>query len=220
MPDFIAARKNMVDCQIHTSGIVMPGLLEAFESIPREKFAPESLKKIAYTDGDLPVGEGRFLLSPTTHARMIQAAKPEAGDVVLDIGGATGYSAAIISSLVTTVVALEENKKFLKQVDVLCQELNICNVVTLEGTLSKGGPDNAPYDLIFMNGATTEIPQKLVAQLAPQGRLITIIKQPGTVLGQVTIVQSLGENRFSSYSLFEAGAAYLPGFEPLPAFTF
>ena len=220
MPDFSQARKNMADCQIRPSGITMPGLAEAFESVPREKFVPDTLKRIAYTDGDMSVGEGRYLLNPTTQARMIQAVQPKASDVVLDIGGATGYSAAVLSSLVTTVIALEEKQKFIKIADKIWQELGICNVASLSAKLTQGSPEHAPFDLIFLNGAITEIPEKLVAQLGEGGRLIAIIKQPGEAIGNVTLVQSLGEKRFSSYTLFEAGAHYLPGFEPLPAFSF
>jgi protein-L-isoaspartate(D-aspartate) O-methyltransferase len=220
MSDFNVARTNMVDCQIHPAGILLPGLLESFQTVPREKFVPENLRSIAYTDGDIPLGEGRFLLEPGVHARLIQAAEPKCTDVVLDIGGGSGYAAAIMSPLVTTVVALEDKQKLLTLATRLWDELGVCNVVGLKNKLAEGSPEHAPFDLIFMNGAVAEIPSGLVEQLSPQGRLITIVKKPGAVLGQAVIVQNLGEKRFSSYTLFEAGAQYLPGFEPQPTFTF
>jgi protein-L-isoaspartate(D-aspartate) O-methyltransferase len=220
MYDFSAARANMVDSQIHTAGIAMPGILQAFESVPREKFVPASMRSVAYNDENLSLGDGRFLLEPATHARMIQAINPVANDVVLDIGGATGYSAAILSSMVQTVIALEEKKKYVDEVAQLCNELGICNVVALKGGLTKGNAENAPFSLIFMNGSVGEIPESLVNQLAPRGRLIAIVKRSGEVVGQVTLVQSLGENRISWYTLFEAGCPYLPGFEPKTTFTF
>lgn len=220
MSQFSAARTNMVDCQIHPAGIILPGLLESFQAVPREKFVPENLRSIAYTDGDLPLGEGRYLLEPSVHARLIQAAEPKSTDVVLDIGGATGYPAAIMSPLVTTVVAVEEKQKLLNLASRLWDEMGVCNVVGLKASLAGGSPEHAPFDLIFMNGAVAEIPGALVEQLGPEGRLVTIVKKPGAVMGQVVIVQNLGEKRFSSYTLFEAGAHYLPGFEPQATFTF
>lgn len=220
MSDFAHARTNMVDCQIHTAGVIMPALLESFEAIPRERFVPENLQNVAYCDEDLPIGEGRFLIEPITHARMIQALDPKPSDVVLDIGGVTGYSAAVLSSLVTTVIAVEEKKKNIDFGQGVWDELGVCNVAAFKGKLVQGCPNHAPYDLIFINGSVSEIPANIAAQLVPGGKLITIVRKPGDVMGQVTIVHSLGEKGFSSYNLFEAGCPYVPGFEPLPTFTF
>ncbi|GJL84696.1 MAG: protein-L-isoaspartate O-methyltransferase [Micavibrio sp.] len=220
MFNFEEARTNMVDGQIHTSGVVSEGVLEAFQSVPRELFVPKALQNVAYTDEDLPLGEGRFLLEPAVHAKMVQAVEPKPSDVVLDIGGGTGYSAAILSPMVTTVVAVEESQKYLNAAAKTWEELAVCNVVSFKGKLTKGSPEHAPFDLIFMNGAVSEIPGDIVAQLAMDGRLITIVKRPGETMGDVTIVQSLGEGQFSSYNLFSAGSPYLPGFAPNPTFTF
>ena len=79
MFDFSTARTNMVDCQIRTAGVVGSAILQAFETTPREKFIPQNLRSIAYTDENLPLGEGRFLMAPVIHARMIQAAEPRPG---------------------------------------------------------------------------------------------------------------------------------------------
>ena len=220
MSDFSVARTNMVDGQIQTAGVVNPLVLQAFETVPREKFVPAALQNVAYAGEDLPIGEGRFLLDPMIHARMIEAAAPNPADVVLDIGGVSGYSAAILSYLATTVVALEEKQKYLSLAEKLWAELDVCNVVGIKGNLSKGNPENAPFNLIFMNGSVSEIPEQIAAQLAPDGRLITIVKKPGAVMGCVTLVQNTGDKGFSSYPLFEAGCPYLPGFEPGPVFSF
>ena len=111
MTDFIQARKNMVDCQIHPSGIVDGWILESFQNIPRELFVPEKLQGIAYTDENIDIGQGRFLMEPIVHAKLLQAVAPDKSDVVLDIGVGTGYSSAILCPNVSTVVALENNKK-------------------------------------------------------------------------------------------------------------
>lgn len=220
MFSFQQARTNMVDCQIHTSGVVSEAVLAAFETVPRELFVPKNLQKVAYTDEDISMGEGRFLLEPAVHAKMVQAAALKPTDVVLDIGCGTGYSAAILSSMATTVVAVEECQKWLGAAEKVWQDLGVCNVVSFNGKLTKGSPEHAPFDAIFINGAVSEIPENIVAQLAPDGRLVTVIKAPGETMGRAVIVQSLGAGQFSSYNLFSAGSPYLPGFAPKPAFTF
>lgn len=220
MTDFAQARKNMVDCQIHTSGVLHAGLLTAFETVPREIFVPDALKGIAYFDEDVVIGKGRSLLEPLTLSKMLEAANLSEDDVVLDIGGATGYGAAILSTNVSTVIALESNEDYLKAAEKHWKELEACNVIGCHGKLKDGAADKGPYSLIIMHGAVPEIPQNIAAQLAPNGRLLTIIKKPGSKIGQATLVQNLGESTFSSYTLFECGAEYIEGFAPKPTFSF
>lgn len=217
--NYSQARTHMVDSQITPSGVVDAGLIEAFETIPREEFVPDALKGVAYRDEEIDLGQGRFLLEPMTLSKMLQAVDLTADDVVLDIGGASGYSAAILSSLVSTVVALESEELYLNKAAHVWDSLDICNVVGKQGALTAGYPKQT-FDVILLNGAVDEIPQNLLAQLAPDGRLISIVKKPGETMGNVVLTQNLGENQFSSYTLFSAGCPYLPGFEPKPAFSF
>lgn len=220
MTDFSQARTHMVDSQIHTAGVINPGLLKAFETVQREAFVPKELQNVAYLDEELAISKNRFLLEPLTLSKMLEAADLSPDDVVLDIGGATGYTATILSSLVSTVVALEDDQTYLDHAEKTWNTLDACNIVGIKGKLNKGYAEKAPFDLIVMNGAVSEIPINIQQQLADGGRLLTIVKKPEETLGTATIVRNLGENRFSSYSLFSAGAPYLPGFEPKPAFKF
>ncbi|MCK5284956.1 MAG: protein-L-isoaspartate O-methyltransferase [Alphaproteobacteria bacterium] len=220
MFNFSIARKNMVNCQIRPVGVIMPELLQAFETVPREEFVPEKIKNIAYSDKSLSIGDGRFLLTPLTHARMVQSVKPEITDIVLDIGGVTGYSAAIFSHLVTTVIALEEKKKNIDLASKLWNELDICNVAGFKGKLEKGKAEHGTYNIIFMNGAVIDIQDNLIKQLSIGGRLIAIVRKEKEVMGKVTLVQKIEENNFSSSVLFEAASSYLPGFEPNQTFHF
>lgn len=220
MYDSNRARETMVDCQIGTAGVVSPGILQAFQTIPREKFLPQTLQRVAYTDECLPVGPGRFLPEPGAHARLIEAASPEASDVALDIGGATGYSAAILSSLVTTVIALEDRQEYLDHAASVWNDLGACNIAGIKAPLTRGAPEHAPYNLIFINGAVTEIPAQLAQQLTDGGRMVAIVKKPGQIMGQAVLVRGLGGTGFSSHILFECAGEYLPGFEPKPAFQF
>ncbi len=220
MLNFSQARTNMVDCQIHTSGVVDPLILEAFGNIPRELFVPEKLQDIAYHDDDLDIGQGRYLLDPALHAKMVQAAKPRADDVVLDIGCATGYSAAILAPIVTTVIALESNKRQLDKAVKLWDKIGACNVVAIEGGLNEGVPQHQPYSLIMLNGAVAELPFIICEQLAPHGRFLTIVKSPDQAMGRVVMAFKDGSGHISTQDLFDASAPYLAGFEPKSSFRF
>ena len=223
MIDYAQARKNMVDCQIYPSGVIHAGLLNAFETIPREIFVPDDKKGISYYDEDVQLGQGRSILAPLTLSKMLEAAELKENDVVLDIGGATGYSAAIMSANVSTIIALESDEKYLKQAEVNWNKLETCNIISCKGTLKNGYPEKEPYNLIILHGAVPEIPINIASQLAEDGRLLTIIRKPGERMGQATIVRNNATDKslgFSTYPLFECGADYLKGFEPKPEFQF
>ena len=103
MADFAAARQNMVDSQIRTNKVTDPGLLRALAEMPREQFLARHLRDIAYIDEDLAIGGGRYLMEPMVLARLIQALDLDSGDVVLDVGCASGYSSAVLGRLTTAV---------------------------------------------------------------------------------------------------------------------
>lgn len=220
MKNFKQARTNMVDCQIETAGVVSRTLIEAFDTVPRECFVPEHLQSVAYSDEDLKISDKRYLMEPMVHARLVEALEPSPQDVVLDIGCANGYSSAILSSLVTTVIALENSEEYLDQAAKLWKKQDVCNVVGVQGELPKGNAKNAPYDLIIINGAIESPPQALLEQLAPEGKLGCIVKEKGQALGKAILIQALGDDSYSSFHLFEAGCPYLEGFEPGHAFQF
>lgn len=219
MLDFIKARKNMVDGQIHTAGVVDPLILESFAGTPREIFLPESLRSVAYGDENLAVSKERFLLEPITHARLLQAVAPKASDVVLDVAAGTGYSSAILSPLVMTVIAVDK-PEFMMSAQRNWQNLGLCNVVVVEGSAEEGVPSSAPFDLIVINGAVSRIPDSLVSQLSDDGRLVTVIREAGQVMGKAVIVQKNKSGGYASRVLFEAGVPYLPEFKPEPVFCF
>ncbi|MCB1681561.1 MAG: protein-L-isoaspartate O-methyltransferase [Alphaproteobacteria bacterium] len=217
--DFQKARDNMVECQIHTAGVVSPGLLERFKVVPRELFLPEKVRGIAYVDEIVSFGKGRFLLEPIIHSKLLQAARLVPTDIVLDIGGGTGYSSAILSPLVMQVVSLDE-KKYIEKAARLWEKLGLENILPVEGDMPSGAPEHGPFSLILVNGAVSEVARALVNQLSPGGRLLTVVKKPGLGPGEAVIVERLEDGQPSSRVLFEAGTPYLPGFEPVSSFAF
>ncbi len=218
--NFEQARKNMVDGQIHTNGVIDPRILDAFQKTPRESFVPEALRNSAFNDEDIKVADGRYIMEPSVHARLIQALDLKPDSVVLDIGGGTGYSAAILSELVSTVVILESEQPFLDKFGEVCETLNICNVASFIGPLQEGNAEHAPYDSIIINGAVANVPQAILDQLAPEGRLVCVVKQAGKPIGSGTLFKKAANGTVSSFPLFDAATPYLSGFEPEATFQF
>ncbi len=220
MNDFSAARENMVECQLLTTGVRSEAVLEAYAKVPRELFVPDDKQGGCYVDEDIALGDGRFLMEPSVHARLVELCRVRDDDIVLDIGGTTGYSAAVLSYLATTVVALENDNKLADEATKIWRELSVCNAAAEVGDLQKGSPEHQPYSLIFLNGAAAEIPESLLDQLGPDGRLVYIRMQPGEKTGKAILIQRSGKDGFCEHELFDAASPYLPGFAPGPAFVF
>ena len=210
----------MIDGQIHPSGVVEPIILETFANVPRELFVPERLQEIAYTDEELDIGQGRYLLEPKSHAKMLQAVLPQKTDIVLDIGVGAGYSSAILSPMVQTVIALENNKRQIDKAEKLWSKLDACNIALIEDDLEKGVPQQAPYSLIIFNGAVHHVPDNILDQLDNGGRLIAVVREDPSSLGRATLFVKTEKGDLSSSPLFDAGTPYLQGFEPKPEFVF
>ena len=220
MTNFTAARINMVDSQIHTMGVVSEAILEAYRIVPREEFVPEGSRGIAYCDEDMPVAQGRCLMEPVTHARLMQAVTPAANDTVLDVGGATGYSAAILSRLTGRVVAAEPDATLLAHAEKIWAKLGCSNVVPHQGGFAEGNAAMAPYSLIFINGSVDSASDALLAQLAPHGRLVAVIRRKTDRIGRATLFVKSAAGNVSERVLFDAAVPYLPGQEPGNGFVF
>lgn len=214
------ARKNMVDSQIHTAGVISEPVLEAFRTVPREVFVPEHLRGLAYVDEDLPLGDGRYLMEPSVLARLIQAADVRHDDVVLNVGDDTGYSSAILSLLAGTVITVEARPDLLDVARVCWADFSCCNVAVIDGDMTEGCPEHAPYSLIFMKGAIAEIPDIFLAQLTLHGRLLAILRPAGAKIGTAVIIERVGDGKYSTRKLFDAATPYIPGFEPRTEFAF
>ncbi len=218
MIDFATARSNMVESQLRTNKVTDPSLLHAFETIPRELFVPEPLRGIAYVDEDVALGGGRFVMEPRVLARLLQAAQPGPEDVALDLGCGSGYATAILSRLVATVVALEDDAALAAAANRSLAELEIDNAVVVEGRLAEGYPKQAPYNVILLGGAVAEVPAAVADQLAEGGRLVTVVSA-GPGLGRATLMRRDG-GVISSRILYDAALPVLPGFEAAPGFVF
>lgn len=215
--DFDAARHNMVESQLRPNNVTEPRLIETMGRLPREKFVPIARRAIAYCDecvevapADSEGGGPRYLMEPMTFGRLVQLSAVTKSDLVLDIGCATGYSAAVLGHLADAVVAVEEIESMAEEAGNLLTELGVDNAAVLVGRLSEGNAQQGPYDVIILEGSVQQVPDGLFAQLKEGGRLVAVVEEAG--VGQTKLYQKSG-NTISERTGLGANAKPLPGFE-------
>ena len=170
--DYRIARRKMVDLQLKKRGIVNPRVLEAMNTVPRHFFVDEAQAAQSYTDTPLPIGYGQTISQPYIVALMLETLNIKPADRVLEVGFGSGYQTAVLASLAKTVHAVERIEQlYFKGRDNLAR-LSPDNIELKldDGTL--GWPEKAPYDAIVVAAGGPRVPQPLIDQLAPGGRLI------------------------------------------------
>ncbi|MGB0631169.1 MAG: protein-L-isoaspartate O-methyltransferase family protein [Alphaproteobacteria bacterium] len=218
MPDFDSLRQTMVDTQLRTNKVTDVRILAAMGEIPRELFVPDDRSALAYIDEDIRIGAGRCMVEPMILARMIQATEIGEDDVVLDVACGTGYSAAVLGRIARAVVAVESDAGFVQRSSAQMTDLGLDNVVVEQGPVERGWPDQAPYDVILVNGACGEIPTTLFDQLADGGRLCAVTAGESGV-GSARL-WTKRKDVVSDRPLFDANIPALPELEPEAGFTF
>lgn len=219
MSDYKAARHNMIENQIRANKVTDPRILEAFDVVPRERFVPRGLEGIAYADEDLHIGDGRYLIEPMILARLLQDAMPDANEIALDVGCGTGYSTAILSRLVSTVVAVEEDQALVDAGNQNLADLEFDNAAIVKGPLHAGLAKQQPFDLILIAGGVEQVPDSLLAQLSENGRLVTVLYEGDGRIGRAV---SIEKTRFgmSSRIIFDASTPLIPGLVKEAGFVF
>jgi protein-L-isoaspartate(D-aspartate) O-methyltransferase len=219
MSDYSAARHNMIENQIRANKVTDPRILDAFDLVPRERFAPRALEGIAYADEDLHIGDGRYLVEPMILARLLQDALPEESDIALDIGCCTGYSTAILSRLVSTVVAVEENQDLVDAGNKNLADLEFDNAAVVKGSLGEGFAKQQPFSLILIAGGVEHVPDALLDQLTESGRLVTVLYDGAGSVGRAVSIEKTRVG-VSRRVIFDAGTPLLPGFKKYAGFVF
>ena len=221
-------RRTMVDCQIRTFDVTDQPLLARMLEVPREHFLPGELAPLAYSDIGLQLkpagsgGERRTLLPPLVLARLIQAAGVVSTGMVLDVGAATGYSSAIFAGLAGRVVALESERSLYNALRSNLDAFDLAKVQTILAPLAEGAPKEAPFDVIFINGAVEANLEALLAQLKDGGNLVAIKHLPGDPTGRASkAVRYEKIDGGTGYRvLFDAFAPVLEAFRKGEQFTF
>ena len=170
--EFLAARRKMVEAQLAARDIRDPHVLAAMLRVPRHRFVPEALADEAYDDHPLPIGHGQTISQPYIVALMTQLAAPRPDSRALDVGTGSGYQAAVLAELCREVYSIEILEPLTAEAAERLKRLGYRNVTVRTGDGYRGWPEKAPFDLIIVAAAPDHVPQPLIDQLAPGGRLV------------------------------------------------
>ena len=216
MTDFQMRRRVMVDTQVRPSDVTKYPIIDALLAVKREAFVPAGDREVAYAGENIDLGHGRVVLEARTFAKMLDALDVQLSEMVLDIGSAYGYSAAVLGRLAEAVIAVEEDEAMAAESEATLASEGADNVAVITGPLNEGAAKHGPYDAIILQGAVETLPDAIADQIKEGGR-IAVLFQEGA-LGVVRIGLKSGGS-ISWRFAFNASAPVLPGFAKTVAFA-
>jgi len=181
-----AARNRMVERHLAERGIKDPRVLDAFRTVPRHKFLPSNVQRLAYDDESIPIGEGQTITPPYDVAMMTEALEPQPTDRVYEVGTGSGYQASILSRLVKEVYSVEIHEPLGKRAAEVIKSLGYDNIHTRVGDGYNGWPEAAPFDAVIVTCAPENVPAPLVEQLKEGGRMVIPL---GTRFNQIVYLK-------------------------------
>ncbi len=215
--DYSDARNMMVDGQVRPNQVYNRRLLDAMRTLPRERFVRPQAIPLAYSDEDVPLGNGRVLIAPMVIARLVELATIRPGERALVVGSGTGYGAALLAACGADVTALEDDAALIAIARTALA--GIGGVTQVEGPLCEGWRPGAPYDLLFIEGAADEVPFTLIGQIrTPGGRMVGVMTA-GDRLCHAGIGEPSGGG-LSFQPVFDCATPALPALRRQPGFVF
>jgi len=179
----------------------------AFLEIPRENFIPESIKRCAYLDTPLEIGNGQTISAPHMVAIMVEALDIKKGQKILEVGAGSGYHAAIVSKLVGKeghVYTIERYPTLAENAKKNLKNTGITNVTVEVGDGSMGLPKYAPYDRIYVTCAAPNVPPPLIEQIKDKGKLMVPV---GQMISTLELIEKVGDKIISKDL---GGCAFVP----------
>jgi protein-L-isoaspartate(D-aspartate) O-methyltransferase len=170
--DYRIARRKMVDQQIKKRGLQDPRVLEVMAAVPRHFFVDEAQAAQSYSDSSLPIGYGQTISQPYIVALMVASLRLAPADRVLEVGSGSGYQTAVLASLAAEVFAVERLEPLFNKGRDNLSRLDFKNIYSKLADGTWGWPEMAPYNAIIVSAGGPRVPQPLLEQLAPGGRLI------------------------------------------------
>jgi protein-L-isoaspartate(D-aspartate) O-methyltransferase len=214
--DLARARDIMVESQVLTSDVTDLRILHAMRTLPRERFAPAQKRTLAYADLELEVAPDRALMRPRDLAKLIQALDPKPHERALEIAGATGYGAAVLAACCKQVVTLDPDPDLSFAARAALESCSL-GVKTVSTAVADGWKDEAPYDVMLLNGGAEIVPDAWLDQLAPGGRLGVIVREGAA--GKARIY-TRAEEAVAFRVEFDAFPNVVPGLHRPRVFTF
>ncbi len=216
--DVEKAKFNLIEQQIRTWNVLNPLILDSISAVPRERFVPEKYRDMAFSDMDIPIGDGQVIIRPNVEARMLQALDPQAHELVLEVGTGTGHTAALLAHHAKHVESIEIRPEFVALARNNLSELGIVNVKVRQGDASDDLGNDSKYDCILFSGSVSEVPKKFRESLTIDGRLVVVV---GTEpIMNAILVTRIGATTWETTYLFETILPSLDNFEKRTQFEF
>ncbi len=176
--------------QITRYGMEDPNVLAAMRAVPRHAFVPEPLREAAYEDSPLPIGNDQTISQPYIVAEMTRLAKVRPGDRVLEVGSGSGYQAAVLAEITPHVYTIEIVGALARTARETLRRLGYDGVKVRHGDGYKGWPEHAPFHAVVVTCGAPSVPEPLVDQLAPGGRMIIPVGPDGGVQNLLVVEKS------------------------------
>jgi protein-L-isoaspartate(D-aspartate) O-methyltransferase len=205
--DFEQARFNMIEQQIRPWEVLDPAVLALLSVVKREDFVPAAYKALAFSDVELPIGNGQTMLEPKLEARILQELGIKNTDIVLEIGTGSGYMAALLAAKAEYVYSVEIDPALAERAKQKLQQLGVASVSVEIGDGARGWAAQAPYDVIAISGSMPVLPNEILQQLKVGGRLVAIVGEAPVM--EAKLVTRTDENAFNTINLFETVVAPL-----------
>jgi protein-L-isoaspartate(D-aspartate) O-methyltransferase len=212
------ARYNMIEQQIRPWEVLDQGVLSLLAVVKREDFVPPACRALAFFDTEVPLPEGQAMLAPKVEARLLQALRVARHERVLEVGTGSGHMAALLAHRAQHVTSLEVRPALAAMASANLHRAGIANasVIAMDG--SRGLPDQAPFDAVVLSGSVAEVPQALLDQLKPGGRLVAVVGDQPVM--RATLITRVAATQFRSEELFDTVAPRLEGFAEPALFRF
>lgn len=216
--NFDQLRRTMVDTQIRVNDVTDFEIVDAFLAVPRELFVPKTARGIAYSEIEIQTSPGRALWTPRDFAKLLKASQPSSTDVALVVGAGAGYEAGVVSCVVDTAIALEDDAELVEKMTNRFSEAALDSAVSVQGELRAGLPDQAPFDVIIVCGMVESVPDTWGEQLSEGGRLAVVV-QVDRDLGKGRIYTKAGDS-LSCRDVFDCRPPKFPEFDKADVFEF
>ncbi|MCX7150100.1 MAG: protein-L-isoaspartate O-methyltransferase [Rhodocyclales bacterium] len=213
------ARFNMVEQQLRPGKVLNPDVLDVLFMVKREEFVPPAHRRLAFADTQIPLGgaDGARMFSPRVEAHALQALAMKKHENVLEVGTGSGYMAALLGAHADHVCSIEIDPQLAETARANLGRAGVTNVSVEVGNGLAGLPAHAPYDAIMVSGAVPTVPQALLDQLKPGGRLFAI---EGAAPAMEAVLYIRVDQDFRRVAVFETVVDSLRDAEPAPAFVF
>ena len=212
------ARFNMIEQQIRPWDVLDTGVLELLAIVRREDFVPPEHRALAFVDTEVPLPGGQCMLAPKVEARLLQELAVHKHERVLEIGAGSGYAAALLAHKAQHVTTLEIDPRLAAFATANLKRAGAANVSVVIADGAQPLSVDGPFDVILLSGSVAEVPETLLQQLKPGGRLAAIVGEEPVM--RAVLIRRSADRSVTRGVLFDTVAQRLRGFKEPTRFHF